>query len=399
MGQINGTVRIIALAVLFLSVLVLIIPDDCSAIPAFARKYKMSCTTCHAPAPRLKEYGNEFAGNAFRLPDKEEPKRYFHDTGDDILTLQRELPLAIRFDAFLDYRYRENADKTDFKTPYGLKLMSGGNLAKWIGYYFYFYLSEHGEVAGIEDAYVHFNNFFGIDLDLMVGQFQVSDPLFKRELRLTREDYHIYTVKVGSTPTTLEYDRGFVLTYGAPIGLDVVAELVNGNGKGEAVSDMFDEDDWKNVLFRLSQQIKFLRVGAFTYLCNSIKYESGDPVENQHYYWGVDGTIDYRDLFQINVQYLEREDENPYYSLNNPTKRKTKGGFVEAVWSVHGEMGRSFVTALYNYVDSDIDYLDYTSGTINYSYLLRRNVRLLGEVTYIDEDEELRLAGGLVAAF
>ena len=67
--------------------------------------------------------------------------------------------------------------------------------------------------------------------------------------------------------------------------------------------------------------------------------------------------------------------------------------------SVHGEMGRSFVTALYNYVDSDIDYLDYTSGTINYSYLLRRNVRLLGEVTYIDEDEELRLVGGLVAAF
>ena len=30
-----------------------------------------------------------------------------------------------------------------------------------------------------------FNNLFHSDLDLYVRQFQVSDPLFKRELRLT----------------------------------------------------------------------------------------------------------------------------------------------------------------------------------------------------------------------
>ena len=34
---------------------------DVYAIPAFARKYKMSCKTCHAPIPRLKAYGDEFA--------------------------------------------------------------------------------------------------------------------------------------------------------------------------------------------------------------------------------------------------------------------------------------------------------------------------------------------------
>ena len=62
-------------------------------------------------------------------------------------------------------------------------------------------------------------------------------------------------------------------------------------------------------------------------------------------------------------------------------------------------MGRSFVTVLCNFTDSDIESLDYLSGTLSYSYLLRRNVRLLGEVTYVDTDEELRLVGGLVAAF
>jgi hypothetical protein len=384
----------------FLPVVVLALcAGEAGAIPAFARKYRISCTTCHAPAPRLKPYGEEFAGNAFRLPDEEEPKRAFHDTGDGILTLQRDFPVAARFDAYVDYLYHKDFDMADFKTPYGLKLMSGGNLASWIGYYFYFYMSEHGEVAGIEDAYLHFNDFFGIDLDLMVGQFQVSDPLFKRELRLTFEDYHIYTVQVGTTPTTLKYDRGFMATYGAPFGLDAAVQLVNGNGKGGETDGAFDSDDWKNVFLRLSQSIGFVRVGAFTYLCNAIKFSDDTSIENEHYYWGVDGTLDVEDRLQINVQYIEREDKNPNYMTENATKRKTKGGFVEAIWSVHGEMGRSFVTLLYNVTDSEIDHLDYEAATVSYSYLLRRNLRLLTEVTYIDTTEETRLVLGMVTAF
>ena len=39
------------------------------AIPAFARKYQFSCSTCHAPAPRLKPFGEAFAARGFRLED------------------------------------------------------------------------------------------------------------------------------------------------------------------------------------------------------------------------------------------------------------------------------------------------------------------------------------------
>jgi hypothetical protein len=42
-----------------------------------------------------------------------------------------------------------------------------------------------------------FNDVLGTDLEVTVGQFQISDPLFKRELRLTREDYQIYKVRHG----------------------------------------------------------------------------------------------------------------------------------------------------------------------------------------------------------
>ena len=156
-----------------------LLPDVARTIPAFARKYGFSCNTCHIAVPKLKGYGDEFAGNAFQLPDEEEPPRAYRDVGDDRLLLQRDLPLAVRFDAFA--RFRTEGDiASDMQTPYGIKLLSGGTIARDIGYYFYFYMNERGKVAGLEDAYVHFNNIGGSELDLMVGQFQICDPLQAR---------------------------------------------------------------------------------------------------------------------------------------------------------------------------------------------------------------------------
>ena len=68
-------------------------------------------------------------------------------------------------------------------------------------------------------------------------------------------------------------------------------------------------------------------------------------------------------------------------------------------------MGRTFVTALYNYVESKADgpyekvYYKYNAGTLSLSYLLRRNLRLVAEGTYNDTDEAFRLVGGFVSAF
>ena len=60
-------------------------------IPAFARKYQISCQVCHSPAmPRLKPFGDEFAGNGFRMTEYESP-RHFIQAGDDKLSF-RELP-------------------------------------------------------------------------------------------------------------------------------------------------------------------------------------------------------------------------------------------------------------------------------------------------------------------
>ncbi|NLH60508.1 MAG: hypothetical protein GX452_03795, partial [Ignavibacteriales bacterium] len=156
------------------ALLALTLINDSLAIPAFARKYSMSCQTCHSPFPRLKAYGDEFAGNGFQLSDREAP-RYFVETGDDQLSLIRDFPLALRIDGFMTLNNKKS-EKLDFSSPYLVKLLSGGSITKDISYYLYFFFGERGEVAGLEDAFIMFNNLFNIDLDIYVGQFQVSDP-------------------------------------------------------------------------------------------------------------------------------------------------------------------------------------------------------------------------------
>ena len=367
------------------------------AIPAFARKYRMSCKTCHLSVPKLKPYGDEFAGNGFELTDQEAP-RFYVDTGDDKLSLIRDFPLAVRMDGFINYN--DFADKrSDIQTPYLIKILSGGALARNIAYYFYFYMDERGEVVGVEDAYIMFNNLLGEDLDIYLGQFQISDPLFKRELRLTLEDYMIYKINVGDSRKNLAYDRGIMITYGLPTGTDLIFELLNGNGLSDADAVRnFDSDKYKDVMGRISQDIgEYLRIGAFAY------YGRERSAGNVNRAWlaGPDLTISSGEnsRFEFNFQYVERRDDNPLFVSAGAAEIKTRGMIGEMIIAPQGDESDVFLAGLFNWVDSDIDELDYKSLTGHLSYMLRRNIRLVGEVTHNWANDTNRLGVGFVSAF
>ncbi len=377
--------------------LIFFLTSEAFPIPAFARKYSLSCKVCHTPFPKLKPYGDDFAGNGFVVEDKEAP-RYYQDTGDSWLSLLRELPIAIRFDGFLSFNNAGN-ERLDFSTPFIIKLLSGGEITKNISYYLYFFFSEQGEVAGLEDAFIMLNNVFNTDLDIYLGQFQVSDPLFKRELRLTYEDYRIYKVKVGQARANLAYDRGLILTYGLPTGTDFTFELVNGLGLEPADNlGTFDTDKYKNVLFRVSQDVtKAVRAGAFGYLGK----ERQENINNSLWMLGADFTWSLPKL-ELNVQYVERQDKNPYFILENPQKIETRGGFAELLYFPKGDDSRWYLAGLFNWVDSDQEDLKYSSAGIHYGYLLRRNVRAVIEGTYVfrsDLPDHFRIGLGLITAF
>jgi len=396
-------------AVLVILFLFTLIASDVFAIPAFARRYQISCSTCHAPFPKLKPYGDDFAGEGFIIAEEEKPRDYV-SAGDDLLWLNKEFPLAVRFDAYAMYDKKSDVN-TDLQSPWGLKLMSGGTLYKNIGYYFYFYMSERGEVAGVEDAYIHFNNVFKTNLDIMIGQFQTSDPLMKRELRLTFEDYMIYKYKPGYTSTNLTYDRGVMLVYGIEkTGTDITGLIVNGNGKDASYSGKFDEDKYKNLGLRINQSIgNFASIGGFYYTGSesyhthfygsSLDQSIIKSVKNEITYMGPDCNITAGPV-EMTIQYLIRKDSNLLYkgkSLDKETE--TKGIIAEVIVSPWLDKSRIYFTGLYNNIDSDYEDYKYETAALNATYLLARNLRLMGEYIRDLENKNNNFIIGVVSGF
>lgn len=370
-------------------------PDRASAIPAFARKYQMSCSTCHGPFPRLKPYGEEFAARGFRMADPaEEPPRATHDVGDPLLQLPRDLPLAVRIEGFAAYN-EDAAAEADFETPWVFKILSGGPITPRISYYLYFIL-EKNDVEGLEDAYLQVNDLFGSRIDLIFGQFQVSDPLFKRELRLERNDYQIYRTRVGQASPNLTYERGLMFLATAPGKIDVALQVVNGNGipTGE-----FDNDDSKNVALRLAREFGGARVGLFGYWGNEEQMGERFLEENETTYFGPDLSVRFGPEWELNLQYLERRDDDPWFLGGLAREVETRGGFGELNFFPQGEDGRWAVSGLYNRVESDDPLAEAESVSMTVNYLLGRNVRVLTEVGRDLHAEKSQASLGLVTAF
>lgn len=366
--------------------------DQTQAIPAFARRYNISCSTCHAPIPKLKPYGADFAGDGFIMKENEKERDYV-SAGDPLLWLNKTIPIGVRFDAYA-VSYADEP-KTDLQSPWGLKLLSGGTLYKNIGYYFYFYMSERGEVAGIEDAYVHFDNVGGSNLDILVGQFQTSDPLMKRELRLTFEDYQLYKYKPGLSGIDLTYDRGIMLIYGIEqTGADLIVSLTNGNGKGVADEDTkkFDNNNSKNIGVRFAQAIgEKISVGAFYYTGKEDRWSRSNTVQ----YVGPDLNLALGKL-ELPAQYLQRTDSNPFM-LEIEKELKTKAAIVEAIFAPQLDRSRFYFSALYNDIWQEEKV--YQTFSLAGTYLLARNLRGSLEVTRDLIRDQNRIVLGIVTGF
>jgi hypothetical protein len=394
------------LKVVFLLVVIgFLIPTPSSkGIPAFARKYQISCQVCHSPVmPRLKGFGDEFAGNGFRMTEYESP-RHFIQTGDDKLSLFRELPVAIRMDGYASYNF-DNRESPDIAAPFVLKILSGGEISEKLSYYFYFLFSERGEIAGLEDALLVYTDFMGTGINFTFGQFAVSDPLFKGELRYTLEPYKIYASKPGTSSADLKYDKGILFDKGFKTGTTIVGQIINGNGIGKADEGyIFDKDKYKNLMLRINQEIgQFMTIGFFGYTGREVIHNTINSDLSDIRMFGPDITFDFDEKLMLSIQFVKRTDSRviddivPEDILNDV---ETLGAFAELVYAPKGDMSKWYLTGLVNWVESDYNPLDYLSATFHAGYLLRRNMRIVGEFTQQFRGPDYGKANvGIITAF
>lgn len=355
--------------------------------------------------------GELFASNGFEMvPGEAAPDTI--QTSDVLLRLQRELPLAVRIDAYLQGLTKRvpGEVQSDQQFPWVVKVLSGGQVAHKVSYYLYFLASERGEVGGLEDAYIQFTDVASSGVSLLVGQFQVSDPLFKRELRLEYEDYQPYRVRVGEAAADMTYDRGLMALWSPRNGTDVAAQVVNGQGLRAASSfRQYDTDSFKNFSLRFSQDIGPLRVGGFGYFGR----ERSDGFSNNIRVFGPDATIPLGTGGELNLQYLRRTDTNPFYT-SSTFETTVDAAMAEVVLWPQGIAGRLFFTGLFNWIDSDDPVVSlrlgeqdsspgylkrYRTTSVGAHYMLRRNVRLLGETAWDFDLDRARFVTGFNLAF
>lgn len=385
------------------------LPRPADAIPAFARKYSVSCSMCHAPVPRLSAFGQAFAANGFEFAPGE-PPRDTVQTGDPLLRLMREVPLAMRVDLYAGAVTDATSVQVpfDLQTPWLIKLLSGGQLADRVSYYMYFFLTERGEVAGLEDAYIQLTQPAGLPLTVAVGQFQVSDPLFRRELRLEYEDYVPYRVKLGDASADLTYERGVMASVTPWGGGDVTAAVVNGAGLAPAgAGRQYDGDHPKNGFLRVAQEVGPVRIGGFGYY----GWEKAGGATDRIAMWGPDVSARLTPKLQLNAQYLRRQDDNPLFQATSPGTVTADAAFAELVWLPRGQAGRLAFTGLWNWASASAPIMSvglgeaellgrYQSLAAGANYLLRRNLRLTGEAAWVDAGQrQARFVLGIVAGF
>jgi hypothetical protein len=199
------------LAVVFAAML--IFPCKSQAIPAFARQYKTSCTTCHSDFPKLNDFGKAFKDAGFKFPTDDETfikvppvmlgapaqkKLWPHTVWPG--TMPGDFPIGMRFNTFFQVTGRRANQlnsifngpgvvppsfipRTDFQTGL-LSIFTAGNFGGDIAFWVDEDLSVAGSGAdgGLGDGYLKFVNigrFLKLPTDslsLRVGQFELDLP-------------------------------------------------------------------------------------------------------------------------------------------------------------------------------------------------------------------------------
>lgn len=255
----------------FSTLLILLLSVQSFAIPAFSRKYKTSCVTCHSVFPRLNSFGEAFRINGYQFPtdDDDKIKEEKIPLGADAYKkvfpnavwpnyISAVPPIALRGRTGFALETVDEATTSQFDMP-ALQLLSGGSIGSGITLYAGAHLFEAGKAGTIDGFFVRFNNIFHQVIpeeliNIKVGQFIPEIVPFASNHRgLTNVAYAFNTYDPvmgkafvvghvhGSGPFGIEsFQIGAEASGIIARRFRYVAGVVNGGGVGEDINSSRD---------------------------------------------------------------------------------------------------------------------------------------------------------------
>ena len=253
--------KVILVSVVLAFMSLLFLPKRASAIPAFARRYHTSCTTCHVLPPKLNAFGVAFKNNGYRIPGDDEkfikqpdvelgapgwkkvwPKGVWPGAIPD------RVPLSVAVELVTDVAPQEPV-KVDFAFPEEFELLAGGTLGSRFSYLGELAFEFAGGQTEVDFERGHLNMQLTNSplLNLRIGRFETGATPFSRfSHKLTDADFIISDFRaVDEGFRFRQRQQGFEV-WGAKNdpgggGFQYSLGLVNGSGSS---NDDNSQKDW-----------------------------------------------------------------------------------------------------------------------------------------------------------
>jgi hypothetical protein len=270
------------------------------ALPAFARKYGMPCSSCHEAWPKLSAFGQSFKDNGYQM---------MNDRDAPIYQQPAYWPVTFRMTTFW---HRESTNRVQVDDPAnppngqmearvtkhgfdwsGLDFHTGGTLAKNVSFYV-LPSSDNTGAFHFETVMARLDNLAGTSwLNVKLGKFELDNLLSeKRILTLTNEagvyqNYHFqpatenlsfFTFGIGNNQVGAEW-MGHSKDDRTRISAAVLSS--NGGSPGLPTSRGYDTFLTASQAFEAGS-LGLQRVGVFAYIGQAPTYfqfnEGGAPV-------------------------------------------------------------------------------------------------------------------------
>ena len=260
------------------------------AIPAFSRRHKVECTTCHTIYPELNEYGELFLKNSYVYTHAKQsmgqpaPPPILGGGGDPVLqeklktraiesptsgggsaasdvkneglwlaAIPEQLPLSAT--ATLNASYNKNAtdnDEFDFSTR-ALVLQAGGNFRDKVGFFAKYTLYTEGvynpsagnNYAGnanvpknsgteLNELFISWRHPLDIPINIKIGRLKPKLSLWKSSNRISVSSSATQTYTVGNSPFAIDSSQDAIEMNGVLARrLFLAAGVVDRDGQNE----------------------------------------------------------------------------------------------------------------------------------------------------------------------
>lgn len=347
--------------------------SDAGAVPSFARKNDMVCSTCHSAWPLLNSTGRQFKENGYKFSAGEEPESVI----SDFMAWDENFPVS----AIIKARPFDKKEGKDHKIRalHEFEIIIAGTVYKNVSAFFELEAEDEDDFHPKMIGRVTWHANQAANLQLSYGSLLASDPFdtLSGKRRLTRGRNSVIDQKFGGADNNgkLRDARQTIALYGRP--MDKVFYMIGYSGSPKDAEGV----DAANIHGRLAVDVvDQLTVGVFGVSGKCKDSAANCAIDRDFQRLGFDVQGEYENFIFHGAYMTTKDDANALDLSGNQPEAKNSAWYAEGVYAMQKD-GRPWLVPsirLDQYEKSD-GTQKYTDVTANLSYYLAQNVRIYSE--------------------